>query len=66
MCLLYGKVSYEQDRIVLEFSDAKGNIMQVPDLKSYIKSNKDISHIGQFIVEEIEVFLKKNLQEYIK
>jgi preprotein translocase subunit SecA len=49
MYLLYGKISYEQDKIILEYADEKGELIQIPNLKDYIKSTKDISHIGQFI-----------------
>jgi hypothetical protein len=66
MCLLYGKISYDQDKIILEYADEKGELIQVSDLKNYVKSTKDISHIGQFIEGEIEVFLKKHLEDYIK
>ncbi|EAS05901.2 helicase carboxy-terminal domain protein (macronuclear) [Tetrahymena thermophila SB210] len=66
MYFLYGKISYDQDKIILEYADKKGEIIQVPDLKNYVKSNKDISNIGQSIEGEIETYLKKHLEEYIK
>ncbi|EAR95365.2 helicase carboxy-terminal domain protein (macronuclear) [Tetrahymena thermophila SB210] len=65
MCLLYGKISYEHNNIILEYADEKGQLIKVPDLKNYIKSIKDISDIGQFIEGEIEVFLKSHLSDYI-
>ena len=66
MYLLYGKLGFEQHKIMLEYADDKGDIIQVPDLKSYIKYNEDISNIGQPIEGEIEAFLKKHLEDYIK
>ena len=65
MYLIYGKLGFEQHKIVLEYADDKGNIIKELDLKSYIKSTDDISNIGQLIEGEIEVFLKKHLQDYI-
>ncbi|KAL4473568.1 hypothetical protein ABPG74_022432 [Tetrahymena malaccensis] len=65
ICFFNGKISYEQDSIVLEYANKKGKLKKIPNLKDYIKHTKDISHIGQIIIDEIEVFLKENLVNYI-
>ena len=38
MYLFYGKVSHKQNKIVLEYADNKGDIIEIPDLKINIKS----------------------------
>ena len=64
MYLLYGKVSHQQDKIVLEYTEDNENFMQIPDLANYLKSKEDISNIGQPIQGDIELFLKKHLEDY--
>jgi len=36
MCLFYGKIIHEKDKIILEYTDEKGELAQIPDLKSYV------------------------------
>jgi hypothetical protein len=46
MCLVYGQISYDTDKIILEYLDEEGKIMKICDLKKYLKNTPDISHIG--------------------
>jgi len=64
--LLYGKVSYEGEKLVLEYENDEGEIMQIEDLKAYLNFTEDISHIGQPIQEGLESFLKKHLLTFIQ
>lgn len=64
--LFFGKISYGQDKIILKYANKKGEQIQIPDLKKYVRLTKDISHIGQFIEGKIEVFLKKHLEDYLE
>ncbi len=41
MYLFYGKLIFENDKIVLEYSDKNGNTIKIQDLESYIKSKKE-------------------------
>ncbi|CAF1257950.1 unnamed protein product [Rotaria sp. Silwood1] len=67
--LFHGKISFEQEKIILEYIDEQqGNIIKIPDLKIYIESISNISHIGILISENIEVetFIKKDIENYIR
>ncbi|CAF0875274.1 unnamed protein product [Didymodactylos carnosus] len=66
--LLYGKLSFEQETVILEYDNGQGEIVKIPDLKSYIASTPNISHIGQSIPENVEydAFIRKYLEAYIK
>ncbi|CAF4874808.1 unnamed protein product, partial [Rotaria sp. Silwood1] len=67
--LFHGKISFEQEKIILEYIDEQqGNIIKIPDLKIYIESISNISHIGILISEnvEVETFIKKDIENYIR
>ncbi|CAF4022221.1 unnamed protein product, partial [Rotaria sordida] len=68
MYLLYGKIGFEEGKMILEYADEKGDIIKISDLKTYLASTFDISHIGQSIPEneELDVFIKKNLDIYVR
>ena len=66
MILLYGQLSYEKDKMVLNYANNRGEIEKIVDLKNYILRTEDISKIGQPIKEDVEVFLKKHLESHIK
>ena len=62
---LYGKVSTENGKFILEYQDEKDNQMKtIPDLRNYLKSTEDISQVGQTIFVEIEIFIRKTLLDY--
>ncbi|CAF3841999.1 unnamed protein product [Rotaria sordida] len=67
--LFHGKISSEQEKIILEYIDEQqGNIIKIPDLKTYVESTSDISHIGISISEnvEVEAFIKDDLRNNIR
>ncbi|CAF3327679.1 unnamed protein product, partial [Rotaria socialis] len=68
MYLLYGKVGFEEGKMILEYADEKGNIIKISDLRTYLASTSDISHMGQSIPEneELDVFIKKILDIYVR
>jgi preprotein translocase subunit SecA len=63
--LLYGKLNYGADNISLEYTDDNGEIFKIDNLKEHIRLNPNISNIGQLIKEDIEVFIKSKLGDYI-
>ncbi|CAM4968317.1 unnamed protein product [Rotaria socialis] len=66
--LFYGKITFEEETVTLEYANEQGNIMIISDLKKYLLSSSDISHIGQLIPENegFDKFIKKNLENYIR
>ncbi|CAF4625097.1 unnamed protein product [Rotaria sp. Silwood2] len=67
--LFHGKISFEQEKMILEYIDEQpGNIIKIPDLKIYVESILNISHIGILIPEnvEVETFIKKDIENYIR
>ncbi|CAF4827674.1 unnamed protein product, partial [Rotaria socialis] len=68
MYLLYGKIGFEEGKMILEHADEKGNIIKISDLRTHLASKSDISDIGQPIREneELDVFIKKNLDIYVR
>ncbi|CAF1986515.1 unnamed protein product [Rotaria magnacalcarata] len=66
--LFYGKITFEEETVTLEYANEQGNIMIISDLKRYLLSSSDISHIGQLIPENegFDKFIKKNLENYIR
>jgi len=66
MYLLYGKLGHEDDKIILEYADEKNEIIKISDLKKYISLSEDISDIGQPINGDIEAFLKKHLECFVR
>ena len=65
MYLIYGKVGFENGKIVVEYSDENNNIVKISDLENYVSSNKDISRIGQIIDGDLDKYLKDSLDEYL-
>ncbi|CAF3935562.1 unnamed protein product, partial [Didymodactylos carnosus] len=68
MYLFYGKLSFEQKTIILEYINEEGEIVKIPNLESYIASTSDISHIGQSIPKDVQLdaFIKNHLKNYIR
>ena len=38
MYFFYGKLGYENDKMILEYTDENENIRKITDLKTYIRS----------------------------
>lgn len=68
MYLFPGKVvCSEEGKLSLEYFDNEEKKQKfIPDLKEYLKTNKDISHIGEPIQEEVEAFIEKKLKLYFE
>lgn len=66
--LLCGKRGFDGDKMFLEIADEKGDIIRIPDLKNYISSGRDISHIGKLISDndQTDVFIKNQVEVYIR
>ncbi|XP_047128515.1 uncharacterized protein LOC124809060 [Hydra vulgaris] len=63
--LAYGKVKYNQNVIVLEYADDKGNIFQISDLKKHIESGNSLNALCEEIKGDSNIFLKQYLQDYL-
>ncbi|CAF3951395.1 unnamed protein product, partial [Rotaria sordida] len=63
MYLLNGKVGFEEQVMFLEYCDGKGGTIKIPNIKEYIASSTDISHIGKLISEDdqFNTVLKEHL-----
>ena len=57
MYFMYGKISFKEDIMILEYTDDEGNIIEITDLKKYLASTEDISNIGQPITDDVIEFL---------
>ncbi|CAF3809598.1 unnamed protein product [Rotaria sordida] len=68
MYLFYGKIKFEEKLITLEYANEQGDIVSIPDLKTYLASTSDISNIGKYIPEDDkeDEFIKENLDNYIR
>ena len=66
--LFRGKINFEQEIIIFEYVNEQGEITKISDLKTYIESTSDISHIGKQIPENVEpdAFIKTHLEDYIR
>ncbi|CAF4288772.1 unnamed protein product [Rotaria sp. Silwood2] len=66
--LFYGKIKFEQNRFVLESADDQGDIFLIKDLKAYLASVSNISHIGLRIPDgdEFDKFIENNLDTHIR
>ena len=63
--LLYGKVKYNQDKIVLEHAGFKQIKNPISNLKKYIESGNSLNGIGEEIKGDSNVFLDQYLQCYL-
>ncbi|CAF4986969.1 unnamed protein product [Rotaria sp. Silwood1] len=62
MYLLNGKVGFEEQVMFLEYCDEKWGTIKIPNIKEYIASSTDISHIGKLISEDqFNTVLKEHL-----
>ena len=59
-----GKLSFESDKITLEYLDNKGELIKINDLRSHISYK--YSEIGMVIEDELEIFFKSSLEKQIK
>ena len=67
MFLLNGKVEFERGKLALEYANARGEIIGIPDLEDYIQRHKgDLDpSIGELIPGSIDEFLEKRLNDYL-
>ena len=65
MYMIYGKVGFENGKIILEYCDDNNNLIKIPDLESHVSKNNDISDIGEVINGDLDEYLKKSLDDYL-
>ncbi|CAF4075923.1 unnamed protein product [Rotaria sordida] len=65
--LLHKKYSFQDEKIVLEYTNEQGQAEKIFDLKDYIARASDISHIGKPIPNDsnYDIFIRNHLIEYI-
>ena len=64
--LFYGKLSFDENIVVLEYANEQGEIVRIPDLESYITSNLPIDCIGESIQADVDIFIRKHIENCIK
>ncbi|CAF4661638.1 unnamed protein product, partial [Rotaria sp. Silwood2] len=65
--LFYGKISFQNEKIILEYTNERKQTEKISDLKDYVARTLDISHIGKIITnsDEFDVFIRDHLRNYI-
>jgi preprotein translocase subunit SecA len=68
MYFLRGKVGFQNDKMIMQYANENGEIMQIEDLENYIENETDGRGDGNvcILVEDFDEFLREELENHLE